>query len=135
MRIVPIVNENDSVSVEEIEFGDNDTLSAIVSVLVDANLLVILTDIDGLYDGDPRKNSNANLISIVEEINPKIEEFAGGAGSSRGTGGMYTKISAGKIATKAGINMVIANSSNPAIIYDVLNGEFKGTLFSKKRED
>lgn len=132
MKIVPIVNENDSVSVEEIEFGDNDTLSAIVSELIDADLLVILSDIDGLYDKDPRTNSDAKLIPVVMNITKEIEEVAGGAGSSRGTGGMQTKISAGKIATAAGTNMVIANSQDPTVIYDILTGTFKGTLFVRK---
>lgn len=132
MQIVPIVNENDSVSVEQIEFGDNDTLSAIVSEIVSADLLIILSDIDGFYNEDPRKNSEAKRIPVIFDITPELEEFAGGAGSARGTGGMQTKISAAKIATAAGANMVIAHAGDPRIIYALMQGQLKGTLFVKK---
>ncbi|TYQ18060.1 UNVERIFIED_CONTAM: glutamate 5-kinase [Acetivibrio alkalicellulosi] len=138
--IVPIVNENDSVAVDELEtginrvFGDNDTLSAIVAELVKADLLIILTDIDGLYDCDPRKNSCSKLISVVEEITPEIEKCAGGVGSKRGTGGMVTKLLASKIAVSAGINMVIANGDNPRVISSILNGKEVGTLFVKGKK-
>lgn len=135
--IIPIVNENDSISIEEIEhiknFGDNDTLSAIVAQLTNSDLLIILSDIDGLYDCDPRQNTCSKLISIVEEITPEIEECAGGAGTKRGTGGMVTKLSAAKIATTSGTNMVIANGSNPDIIMDVINGNEAGTLFIARK--
>lgn len=134
--IVPIVNENDSVAIDEIEygenriFGDNDTLSAIVAKLICADLLIILSDIDGFYDCDPRKNSCSHLISVVTEITPEIEKCAGGVGSKRGTGGMVTKLSAAKIATSSGIPMVLANGSNPDIILDILDGKEKGTVFA-----
>lgn len=133
--IIPIVNENDSVSVEEIKvgqmdtFGENDTLSAIVSKLVKADLLIILSDIDGFYDSDPRKNLCSKMISVIDEITPEIEKCAEGAGSKRGTGGMVTKLTAAKIATSSGVNMVLANGSNPEIIIDVINGKDVGTLF------
>ncbi|MDP4094853.1 MAG: glutamate 5-kinase [Bacillota bacterium] len=136
--IVPIVNENDSVSVEEIEyghkrvFGDNDTLSAIVAQLTSADLLIILSDIDGFYDCDPKKNSCSKLISVVEKITPEIEKCAGGAGTKRGTGGMATKLSAAKITSTSGIDMVIANGNNPDLIIDILDGNDVGTLFIGK---
>ena len=126
---IPIVNENDSISVEEIEFGDNDTLSAVVAELVGADLLIILSDIEGLYNADPKTDRNAKLISVVEEINPNIEKTAGGAGSSRGTGGMLTKLMAAKIANSTGADMVIANGKDPHIIRDIIEGKNIGTLF------
>ena len=128
--IIPIVNENDTVSIDELEniarFGDNDNLSAIVSVLIDADLLIILSDIDGFYDSNPKENPNAKLIK-------EIEACAGGAGSSLGTGGMATKIAAAHKATKAGVNMVLANGEEPSIISDILEGQEVGTLFTAKR--
>jgi glutamate 5-kinase len=133
--IVPIVNENDSVAFDEIEygenrvFGDNDTLSAIVAGLINADLLVILTDTDGFYDCDPRRNACSKLISLVEEITPELEVCAGGAGSKRGTGGMATKLSAAKLATSFGIDMVLANGSDPCTILDIIGGKEIGTLF------
>lgn len=132
MGTVPIVNENDSVSTEEIEFGDNDTLSAIVSVISGAELLVILSDIDGLYDDNPRTNPTANLISRVDDITPEIEAFAAGAGSARGTGGMITKIHAAQLAAKHGVDMVIMNGSDPYKIYDLFEGVQVGTYFPAK---
>lgn len=141
MRIIPIVNENDSVTVDEIEsetnhvFGDNDTLSAIVATLVNADLLIILSDIDGFYDCDPRANECSKLISVIEKITPELEKCAGGVGSSRGTGGMVTKLSAAKIATLAGINMVLANGDNPNIVYDILAGKEVGSLFLAQKSD
>lgn len=126
---IPIVNENDSIAVEEIEFGDNDTLSAIVSKLIAADLLIILSDIDGLYSADPRTDPEAKLIEVVEEINDEIEKSAGGAGSGRGTGGMVTKLMAARIATQAGTDMVVANGDNPYIIRDIISGQDTGTLF------
>lgn len=128
MGIIPIVNENDTVSVEEIEFGDNDSLSAIVAKLVDADLLVLFSDIDGLFDADPRENPDATLISRVEDIE-KIENSAGGVGSNVGTGGMVTKIEAAKIANGAGISMIIANGNNIDALYDLIEGKKVGTLF------
>lgn len=132
-EIIPIVNENDTVSTREIyhngTFGDNDTLSAIVCEVVNADLLILLSDISGLYDSDPKHNKDAKLISTVLEITPDIESFAGGAGSSRGTGGMRTKIEAAKIATSCGTHMIIANGSDPAIIGKIMDGEMIGTMF------
>lgn len=136
--IVPIVNENDSVSVEEIKIGEkdvfseNDTLSAIVAELIKADLLIILSDIDGLYDCDPKKNSSSKMISVVEEITPEIERCAGGIGTKTARGGMVTKLKAARIATGSGVNMVISNGSNPDIIMDIINGKEVGTLFIAK---
>ncbi|MEM1484684.1 glutamate 5-kinase [Oscillospiraceae bacterium PP1C4] len=133
MGAIPIVNENDSVSIEEIEFGDNDTLSAIVGILSHADLLVILSDIDGLYDDNPRVNGDAQLISTVEEISPDIEAFAAGAGSARGTGGMITKIHAAQLATRNGVEMIIMNGANPKKLYDLFENKEIGTYFPVKR--
>lgn len=136
-QIIPIVNENDTVSIDEIEnivrFGDNDNLSAIVAKLCRADLLVILSDIDGFYDGDPRTNESAKMLSIVEKITKELEECAGGAGSSVGTGGMITKLEAAKNVTEAGIDMVLTNGENPEILVDILAGEDVGTLFVGKK--
>ena len=136
-KIIPIVNENDTVAIDEIEnivrFGDNDNLSAIVSVLIDADLLIILSDIDGFYDSNPKENPNAKLIKQIDEITEEIEACAGGAGSSLGTGGMATKIAAARKATDAGVNMVLANGEEPSIISDILSGEEVGTLFTAKK--
>ncbi len=129
---IPIVNENDTVSTEEIEFGDNDTLSALVADMINADLLVILSDIDGLFDADPHKNPDAKLIDCVENIDASIEAHAGGTGSKHGTGGMATKISAAKIATGAGIDMAIINGDVPKKIYDLLEGQQIGTCFCAK---
>ena len=126
---LPIINENDSVSTNEIEIGDNDTLGAIVATAVDADLLIILSDIDGLYTKDPRKFSDAKLVHTVEEITPEIENMIGGAGSSLGTGGMITKINAAKIVTENGTDMVIANGENPNLLYDIIDGKDIGTRF------
>jgi glutamate 5-kinase len=137
--IIPIVNENDSVAVDEIEFGkkrvfgENDTLSAIVAKLINADLLIILSDIDGFYDCDPRKNADAKIVSVINEITSDIEKCAGGVGSKRGTGGMVTKLSAAKIAVSAGVNMIISNGNNPEVIMDIINGEDIGSLFIAKR--
>lgn len=132
MGVVPIVNENDAVSVEEIEFGDNDTLSALVAKLTDSELLVILTDIDGLYDKNPREYADAVLIPEVEHITHDIIETAGGAGSSRGTGGMITKVMAAEIAAESGIKTLVLNGKDPKILYRVFDGEQVGTLFHAK---
>ena len=132
-KIIPIVNENDTVAIDEIEnivkFGDNDNLSAIVASLINADLLIILSDIDGFYDSDPRSNDEAKLLKEVKEITTELEECAGGAGSALGTGGMITKLTAAKTATKAGVDMVLANGSEPSIILNILCGEEIGTLF------
>lgn len=133
LGIVPIVNENDVISTDQIEFGDNDTLSATVACLVDADLLILLSDIDGLYDSNPKDNPDAKLIPVVETIDEKIEALAGGAGSDRGTGGMITKIHAAEQAGNAGIDMIIANGANPYILYDIADGKEVGTLFVGKK--
>lgn len=137
MKILPIVNENDTVSIDEIEnivrFGDNDNLSAIVSTLINADLLIILSDIDGFYDKDPRNNEDAKLLDVIEEITEEIEEAAGGAGTEFGTGGMITKVMAAKKANKAGVNMVLANGENPKVVIDILDGKNIGTVFLKEK--
>ena len=129
MGIIPIVNENDTVSIEEIKFGDNDTLSAIVANLVNADGLLLLTDIEGLYTANPRENPDAVLIERVEKIDDYILSVASGAGSSRGTGGMITKIHAAEIAVPNGVNMWIINGDNPDKMYRLLDGEKLGTYF------
>ena len=133
---VPIVNENDTVATEEIEavetFGDNDTLSAIVAVSVQADLLILLSDINGLYTADPHTHPDAKLISVVEHITPEMEAAAGGAGSRQGTGGMITKLGAAKMATSHGVPMIIANGEDPTRLYDIVDGVTVGTLFLAK---
>lgn len=131
--VIPIVNENDAVVVEEIKFGDNDNLSAMVASLVEADLLIILSDIDGLYDCNPKNNANAKLIYDVDKITNEIESSAGGEGSDLGTGGMITKINAARIAVASGIPMFILNGSIDNVINKALHGEKLGTLF--KAED
>ncbi len=128
-KAIPIINENDAVAVEEIVYGDNDSLSAIVARLISADMLIMLTDTDGLFSGDPAKDASARLISVVEHITPEIEALAGGAGSSRGTGGMATKLHAAQLATQAGIPAVIMNGAKSASIYELLSGKPVGTLF------
>jgi glutamate 5-kinase len=134
-KVVPIVNENDSVSVVEIKvgesynFSENDTLAAIVAKIIEADLLIILSDVDGFYDCDPRSNSNAKKFDVIEEITPEIEKCAGGVGSNRGTGGAVTRLRAAKTATSSGVNMVLANGKDPDTIKDIINGENLGTLF------
>lgn len=137
MDAIPIVNENDTVSTDEIDlggtFGDNDNLSAIVATLIGADLLIMLTDIDGLYTENPRMNPDAELIPCVECIDDDIKCIAGGVGSSRGTGGMVTKIKAADMATKSGITTAIINGSCPERIYDLLEGKQIGTIFYPRR--
>ncbi len=130
---IPVVNENDSVAVEEIVFGDNDSLSAHVAKIVDADLLVILTDIDGLFSANPREDENAVLIHNVDKIDDEILALAGGSGTSRGTGGMITKLHAAQIATEAGIDTVVMNGSDPEELYKLLDGRQTGTLFRAQR--
>ncbi|MBQ3104124.1 MAG: glutamate 5-kinase [Oscillospiraceae bacterium] len=130
---IPIVNENDTVATDEIRVGDNDTLGAIVAVSVQADLLILLSDIDGLYTADPHTDPNASLISRVEEITPAIEQLAGGKGSALGTGGMCTKLSAAKMAMAAGTDMIIANGDHPELLYDIAEGKSVGTLFAARR--
>lgn len=132
LSAIPIINENDSISTNEIEIGDNDTLGAIVATAADADLLIILSDIDGLYTADPREDKSAKLLHTVEEITPEIEKMVGGAGSSLGTGGMITKLNAAKIVTQKGIDMVIANGENPLSLYDIVAGKDVGTRFLGK---
>ncbi len=134
MGVIPIVNENDTIAIDELELeiGENDSLSALVASLSGADLLLILSDIDGLYTDDPRTNSEAEPISVVEEITPEIETLAGGAGSELGTGGMSTKINAAKIASEAGIDMVIMNGKDPELLYDLFEDKEIGTIFLAK---
>ena len=129
--IIPVVNENDSVSCEGIRFGGNDTLAAYVALLAHADLLINLSDVGGLYDSDPRKNPNATLIEEVRDIQ-SIKHFATGAGTDRGTGGMVTKLEAAEIVTANGIPMRIADGASPAILYDICEGKARGTLFIAK---
>ncbi|MBQ8306100.1 MAG: glutamate 5-kinase [Blautia sp.] len=136
--IIPIVNENDSVSYTEIEsdeklFGDNDMLSAVVAILCEADKLVILSDIDGFYDKDPRLYKDAQLISRIDTIDESTYKLAGGAGSRRGTGGMRTKLQAADLATAQGISVLVTNGKNPGALYDVIEGKKVGTLFAAKR--
>ncbi len=128
---IPVVNENDTTGVDEILFGDNDSLSAEVAALVEADLLLIFSDIDGLYDSDPRQNKNANIIPRVSEITDEIRALAGGAGSKLGTGGMTTKIHAAEICFASDIPMVITNGVQLENVYDIIAGNVKGTLFMK----
>lgn len=123
LSALPIINENDTVSTSEIMVGDNDTLSALVAKSVKAELLVILSDIDGLYSKDPKTNSDATLIKQVYCIDESIEKLAHGAGSELGTGGMITKIKAAKICNESGVDMVIANGENPAVLYEITEGK------------
>jgi len=132
-KVVPIVNENDTVAVEEIVYGDNDTLSAVVSILIKADILIMLSDTDGLYTGDFRKNKNVKKISFVEDINEEIESFACGVGSSFGTGGMRTKISAAKLATARGIAVAIIKGKKPEQIMGIIQGKNEGTIFLPKK--
>ena len=139
MGIIPVVNENDSVSYTEIEseerlFGDNDMLSAVVAILCRAKALIILSDIDGFYDRDPRLYANAKLIERVKVIDENIQSAAGGVDSRCGTGGMYTKLKAAKLCTAQGIDTIVTNGKNPDSIYDIINGQSVGTLFCGKKD-
>lgn len=129
MGAIPIVNENDTVATDEIEFGDNDTLSAIVAALIHADLLIILSDQDGLFTDDPRKNPDARLVEEISYISDELEAMAKGAGTDIGTGGMATKVSAARIANDAGADMVITNGADMNNLRRVLEGEKNGTLF------
>ena len=126
---LPVINENDTIATDEIVIGDNDTLSAIVAATVQADLLILLSDIEGLYTADPRSDAGARLIPVVRAITPEIEALAGGNGTSLGTGGMVTKLRAARIAASAGIDMVIANGARPNLIYDIIEGKNVGTRF------
>jgi len=127
--VIPIVNENDTVAVDEIRFGDNDTLSALVASLIDADVLIILSDVDGVYTGDPRTDPDAQRLDVITELTPELFAAARGPGSRRGTGGMVTKLKAAQIATASGTAMVVADGSRERVILDVLNDEPVGTLF------
>ena len=141
MGVIPIVNENDSVSSDEIEtghnkvLGDNDTLSAIVAALCKADLLVLLSDIDGLFDADPHANPQARLIPLVDRVTPELLELAGGSGTWRGTGGMATKLNAARIAMDAGVSMVITNGERMEDLYGIVAGKSIGTRFEAKKND
>ncbi|MBQ8879827.1 MAG: glutamate 5-kinase [Clostridia bacterium] len=126
--VLPIINENDTVATEEIEFGDNDTLAARVAVSVGADMLILLSDIDGLYTADPRNDPKATLISEVFDLK-MVESFGGDAGTKRGTGGMITKLKAARIATESGCDMVIINGAYPERLYEVMDGKGAGTTF------
>lgn len=134
LNVLPIINENDTIATEEIAVGDNDTLAAIVAESADADLLLLLSDIDGLYTSDPHKDPDAKLIPLVTELDRSIMALGGEKGSSLGTGGMRTKLSAAVIATEAGCDMIIANGSDPKIIYDIADGKSVGTRFLSRKE-
>ena len=129
LRAIPIINENDPVACAEYSLGDNDTLAALVATCIHADLVVLLSDIDGLYTADPHTHPEAELIPVVEEITPEIELLAGGAGSSLGTGGMLTKVTAAKRATAAGVDMIITNGAHAEVLYDIVEGKPVGTRF------
>jgi len=132
LGVLPVINENDTIATSEIKVGDNDTLSAITAVGAHADLLILLSDIDGLYTADPHKVADATLIPEVREINDEIKELAGTAGTALGTGGMVTKLHAAELCMNAGIDMIIANGSNPSVLYDIFDGNFVGTRFVGK---
>ncbi|MED7789338.1 glutamate 5-kinase [Francisella sp. 19X1-34] len=132
--VIPIVNENDAVVIDEIKVGDNDTLSALVANLIDADLLVLLSDIDGLYTVNPHMDSSAKLLNIILEISDDIRAMAGDVGSKFGTGGMVSKIKAAEIAVAGGVNMIIANGEDPKILLGIVSGEDIGTLFAKNNK-
>lgn len=127
--VIPIVNENDTIAIEEIRLGDNDTLSALVAGVADADLLVLLSDIEGLFTANPKEDKDARLIEMVTEITPEVERLAGGAGSNMGTGGMITKLQAARIANTSGIPMIIADGSKHGLLQDIINCRTVGTLF------
>lgn len=130
--IIPVINENDAVTVAEVKIGDNDTLSATVAAIVDADVLIILSDIDGVYDANPQTHPEAKLLSEIKEITSGVEAMAGGAGSAVGTGGMATKIEAAKIATAAGVTMFIASGGENGMLGRIIAGEDVGTVFPPK---
>ena len=130
---LPIINENDTVATAEIKVGDNDTLGAIVARCVKADLLVLLSDIEGLYTADPRKDPSAKLIPVVEEVTPEIEALAGGVGSGLATGGMATKLRATKMVAEVGCDMIITNGEHPEVLYDIAEGKAVGTRFIGKK--
>ena len=133
MGAFPIINENDTVATAEIAVGDNDTLGAIVATNIRADLLILMSDIEGLYTADPRQDPNAKLIPLVEEITPDILALAGGSGSELGTGGMVTKLRAAKMCMDAGCDMIIMNGERPNDLYRIVDGENIGTRFKGGR--
>lgn len=134
LGVIPILNENDTVAIDELELeiGENDSLSAVIATVADADLLVILSDIDGLFSADPRVHQDAEVVPLVSAIDHSILQMAGGAGSTLGTGGMATKLNAAQIATENGIDMVIMNGKNPDLLYDLFDNKQVGTLFLAK---
>ena len=137
LGVIPIVNENDTVSTYEMQFGDNDTLSAIVASLIGADLLILLSDIDGLFTDDPHKNPKAKMIELVDKIDETLLNMGkGSTGSDVGTGGMATKLTAAQIATMSGADMIITNGKDVGVIHEIFEGDFTGTLFLEhKNED
>lgn len=133
MNVLPVINENDTLATDEIRIGDNDTLAAIVAREINADLLILLSDIEGLYTADPRKDSSAKLIPLVEKLTPQIMGLGQGNGTALGTGGMVTKLNAAKITTEAGMDMVIANGEDPAVLYEIAVGNAVGTRFTGRR--
>ncbi len=133
LDVLPIINENDTVATDEISVGDNDTLSALVAESIDADLLVLMSDIDGLYTADPHKNPDARLIPEIRELTDEVMALGGGAGSTLGTGGMKTKLHAAKICTENGTDMIITNGQNPHILYDIADSLPVGTRFISKK--
>lgn len=134
LGVLPIINENDTVAYEEIKFGDNDTLAALVAGLIDADIVVLLSDIDGLYTADPRKNPTAQLIEVVEEMTPELLELAGGTGTKLGSGGMMTKLQAAKIASNSGIPLVVLNGAREGALQEIVDGINPGTLFIPREQ-
>ena len=132
LQVLPVINENDTVVTAEIKVGDNDTLGAIVACNVNADLLVLLSDIEGLYTADPRRDPSATLIPVVESVTAEVEALAGGAGSGLGTGGMATKLRAAKLVTQNGCDMIITNGERPGVLYDIVAGKPVGTRFLKE---
>ena len=135
MGVIPIVNENDTISTYESQFGENDTLSAVVAALTQADLLILLSDIDGLFTDDPNKNPDAKFIDYVEHVDHHFEQMGKGSASDVGTGGMSTKLKAAKLATSAGADMVIANGADMGVIHQIVDGEQIGTLFKENRTE
>jgi glutamate 5-kinase len=127
--VIPVINENDAVAIDELKIGDNDTLSAMVASIVDADVLIILSDVEGVFDDNPQDNPKAKLISQIDNITPELEKIAGGPGTHRGTGGMYTKIQAAKIAVNSGVTMFIASGARDGVIRDIVCGTNIGTMF------
>lgn len=135
-NIIPVVNENDTVAIDELELeiGENDSLAALVAIFCQADMLIILSDIDGFYDGNPKDNPDAKLIPVITEIDDNIRSLAGGAGSGLGTGGMITKVKAAEVSMFEGIDMAILNGSDPAVLYDFFDGKQVGTVFAAKND-